>query len=48
MLTVVLYLSYDKNYKVFDDGHEWWGTACWSVYDKCMNRYTVIMAGATD
>ena len=32
----------------FDDGHEWWGTACWSVYDKCMNRYAVIMAGATD
>ena len=32
----------------FDDGHEWWGTACWSVYDKYMNRYAVIMAGATD
>ena len=32
----------------FDDGHEWWGTACWSVYDKRMNRYTVIMAEATD
>ena len=32
----------------FDDGHEWWGTACWSVYDKCMNRYAVIMAAATD
>ncbi len=32
----------------FDDGHEWWGTACWSVYDKRMNRYAVIMAEATD
>ena len=32
----------------FDDGHEWWGTACWSVYDKRMNRYIVIMAEATD
>ena len=32
----------------FDDGREWWGTACWSVYDKRMNRYTVIMAAATD
>ena len=32
----------------FDDGHEWWGTACWSIYDKRMNRYVVIMAEATD
>ena len=32
----------------FDDGHEWWGTACWSVYDKRMNRYVVIMALDTD
>ena len=32
----------------FDDGHEWWGTACWSIYDKRMNRYIVIMASATD
>ena len=32
----------------FDDGHEWWGTACWSVYDRRMNRYAVIMASTTD
>ena len=32
----------------FDDGREWWGTACWSVYDKHMNRYIVILAEATD
>ncbi|MCR4951907.1 MAG: hypothetical protein K6A40_11350 [Solobacterium sp.] len=32
----------------FDDGREWWGTACWSVYDRRMNRYIVIMASATD
>lgn len=32
----------------FDDGHEWWGTACWSIYDKHMNRYVVIMASTTD
>ncbi len=32
----------------FDDGHEWWGAACWSVYDKRMDRYVVIMASATD
>lgn len=32
----------------FDAGHEWWGAACWTVYDKKMNRYTVIMASYTD
>ena len=32
----------------FDAGHEWWGTACWSIYDKRMNRFVVIMADATD
>ncbi len=32
----------------FEDGREWWGTACWSVYDKRMNRYIVILASATD
>lgn len=32
----------------FDAGHEWWGAACWSVYDKSMNRYVVIMVSATD
>ena len=32
----------------FDDGHEWWGTACWSIYDKRVNRYVVILAEATD
>lgn len=32
----------------FEDGHEWWGTACWSVYDKRMNRYAVILASTTD
>ena len=32
----------------FDDGHEWWGAACWTVYDKKLDRYTVILASATD
>lgn len=32
----------------FDDGREWWETACWSVYDRKMNRYVVIMASTTD
>ena len=32
----------------FEDGREWWGTACWSVYDKSLDRYVVILASATD
>ena len=32
----------------FDDGHEWWGAGCWSVYDRSLNRYVVIMASTTD
>ncbi|MBQ6594430.1 MAG: hypothetical protein IJH78_02080 [Clostridia bacterium] len=32
----------------FDAGHEWWGAACWSVYDRRMNRYAVILASTTD
>ena len=33
---------------LFDDGHEWWGAACWSVYDKRMDRYVVMLASETD
>ena len=32
----------------FDDGHEWWGAACWSVYDHHRDRYTVMLVSATD
>ena len=32
----------------FDDGHEWWGALCLTVYDKRMGRYAVILASATD
>ena len=32
----------------FDDGHEWWGAACWSVYDAHLNRFVVLFASATD
>lgn len=32
----------------FDDGREWWGTGCWSVYDPQLDRFTVIMASETD
>ena len=32
----------------FDDGREWWGTLCLTVYDRTLERFTVIMASATD
>ena len=32
----------------FDEGREWWGTLCLTVYDKTLDRFTVIMASATD
>ena len=32
----------------FDAGHEWWGAACWSVYDKHLDRFVVLFASATD
>ena len=32
----------------FDEGHEWWGTLCLTVYDNTLDRFVVIMASATD
>ena len=32
----------------FDDGREWWGTLCLTVYDKSLGRFVVITASATD
>lgn len=32
----------------FDDGHEWYGACCWSVYDKTASRYVVMLVSATD
>ena len=32
----------------FDDGHEWWGALCLTVYDASIGRFAVIMASATD
>jgi hypothetical protein len=32
----------------FDDGHEWWGALCLTVYDKNTDRFVVIMASETD
>ncbi len=33
---------------LFDDGHEWYGACCWSIFDKSMNRYVVMLVSATD
>ena len=32
----------------FDEGNEWWGSLCLTVYDKSIERFAVIMASATD
>ncbi len=32
----------------FDEGHEWWGALCLTVYDKTLDRFVVIMASATN
>ena len=32
----------------FDDGHEWWGAMCYTVYDESLDRYVIIIASATD
>ena len=32
----------------FDDGHEWYGACCWSIYDKSLDRYVVMLVSATD
>lgn len=32
----------------FDEGHEWWGTLCLTVYDRALDRFAVILASATD
>ncbi|MBR6427054.1 MAG: hypothetical protein IKS28_04430 [Clostridia bacterium] len=32
----------------FDEGNEWWGALCLTVYDKTLDRFVIIMASATD
>lgn len=32
----------------FDEGHEWWGALCLTVYDKTLDRFVIILASATD
>ena len=32
----------------FDEGREWWGALCLTVYDKTLDRFAVILASATD
>ena len=33
---------------LFDAGHEWYGSCCWTVYDKSEDRYVVMLVSATD
>ena len=32
----------------FEEGNEWWGALCLTVYDKSLDRFVVITASATD
>ena len=32
----------------FDEGGEWWGTLCLTVFDRSLDRFVVILASATD
>ncbi|MBQ3866232.1 MAG: hypothetical protein II776_04965 [Clostridia bacterium] len=32
----------------FDEGHEWWGALCLTVYDRTLERFVAILASATD
>ena len=32
----------------FDEGNEWWGSKCITIYDKNSDRYVIILASATD
>lgn len=32
----------------FDDGHEWWGALCLTIYDSSLDRFVVILASSTD
>ncbi len=32
----------------FDDGCEWWGALCFTVYDGALDRFVVILSSATD
>ena len=46
MLEILSWNDDWSNY--FDDGKEWWGTACWSVYDRRADTFTVIGASLSD
>lgn len=45
---LILYRFNDEFSNYFDDGKEWWGTGCWSIYDKVLQTYVVILASTTD
>lgn len=46
--TLEIYRWNDDFSDYFDDGKEWWGTGCWSVYDKTTQIYTIIAVSLTD
>lgn len=46
--SIEVYRWNDDFSNYFEDGKEWWGTGCWSVYDKTTQIYTVIVASLTD
>ncbi|QEM04659.1 hypothetical protein DIU31_014475 [Mucilaginibacter rubeus] len=42
-------ISWSDNWSnYFDDGKEWWGTFCWTIYDSRTNKITFITASSTD
>lgn len=42
-------ISWSDNWtNYFDDGKEWWGTFCWTIYDSRKNIITFIAASSTD
>ncbi len=43
-----IYSWNDEFSNYFDDGKEWWGTGMWSIYDKHLNRITVVGASLSD
>lgn len=41
--------EWDTNWSdYFDEGHEWWGALCLTLYDQTLKRFVVITASATD
>lgn len=43
-----LYRWSDDFSNYFNDGKEWWGTGCWSIYDQITTIFTIILASLSD